>query len=62
MTRVYQYDYIRKREKLLRFEINPAMMQMVEVSPVGGVDEFMKDFCDRLVCDRWMSGWTNCYK
>jgi hypothetical protein len=62
MTRVYQYDYIRKREKLVRFEINPAMMQMVDVSPVGGVDEFMKDFCDRLVADRWMSGWSKCYK
>jgi hypothetical protein len=42
--------------------MNRAMMQMVEVYPVGGVDEFMKDFCDRLVADRWISGFANFYK
>jgi hypothetical protein len=61
MIKIYHYDFCNKREKTVKIKFNEHLLAAMDLWPSGDVDQFLNDFGQRILLDKWINFYANRY-
>jgi hypothetical protein len=61
MIKIYHYDFCNKREKIVKVKFNEHLSVAMDLWPSGDVDQFLVDFGQRILLDKWINFYANRY-
>ena len=61
MIKIYHYDFCNKREKIVRMKWNEQLLTAMDLQPSGDVDQFLVEFGQRILLDKWINFYANRY-